>query len=126
MIQFNKKYFILFVVLFLTEIVIAKYASGFIRFTFGDFLAVIFVYSLIRSFLKITANLAAILSLSIAFVIEFLQLTNLQNLYPIEYSKELKIILGTSFSIEDLVAYSFGFLTIIVIENNLKHWSNAK
>ena len=124
--KFNKKYFTLFIVLFLVEILIAKYAHGFIRHTFGDFLAVILVYVLIKSFLKTSANFATLLSLIISFGVEFLQLTNLQNCYPFENSKLLRIVIGTSFSIGDLIAYSFGFLTIILIENNLKNWYEAK
>ena len=122
---FNKKYFILFALIFLSEILIAKYANGFIRHTFGDFLAVIFVYCLVKSFIKISANYAAILSLIISFCVEFLQLTNLQNLSLFKNSKLLRIVIGTSFSIGDLIAYSFGFLTIIVIEHNLKQWHKS-
>jgi hypothetical protein len=126
MIQFNKKYFLLFTLLLLSEILIAKYATGFIRHTFGDYLVVILVYAFIKSFIKMANNLAAILTLIIAFCVEFLQLTNLQNYYPIAYAKEWRIILGTSFSIGDLVAYFFGFLTIIVLENSTKYWYETK
>jgi hypothetical protein len=124
--KFNKKYFIIFTFLLLSEILIAKYATGFIRHTFGDYLVVVLLYSLIKSFVKISNNSAAVLTLIIAFVVEFLQLTNLQNHYPIAYTKLFKLLFGTTFIIGDLVAYFFGFLTIITVENNLKLWHETK
>ena len=114
--KFNKKYFIGFMLLFVIEILIAKYATGFLRHTIGDVLAVIFLYCLIKSFLKISVIKTAILVLVIAFIIEFLQLSNLQNMYPKEAEYYLKLTLGTSFSIGDLVAYLAGTLIILVIE----------
>ena len=114
--KFNKKYFIIFIFLLLTEIIIAKYITGFIRHTLGDYLVVILLYSFIKSFMKISVKKAALITLVISFIIEFLQLSGLQNMYPSEYSKTLKIVLGTSFSISDLIAYALGVITILVIE----------
>jgi hypothetical protein len=120
MMQFNLKYFILFLILFLSEIIIAKYTTGFIRHTFGDYLCVILIYAFIKSFVKISNLKTAIIVLLIAYLVEFLQLTNLQNLYPDEYANTLKLILGTSFSIGDLVAYTLGIITTLFIENKIK------
>jgi hypothetical protein len=124
--KFNKKYFLIFILLLVSEIIIAKYADGFIRHTFGDYLVVLLGYSFIKSFIKTSAKSAAIVMLVISFGVEFLQLTNTQNYYPIEYSKLFKLVLGTSFSVGDLIAYFFGFLTILILENNLKYWYEAK
>ena len=121
MIKFNLKYFFLFLLLFLTEVIIAKYATGFIRHSIGDYLCVILLYTFIKCFIKLSIEKTALLVLLIAYVVEFLQLTDLQNSYPTEYSKALKIILGTSFSIGDLVAYTFGIVTVIIIERKLKN-----
>ena len=118
--KFNKKYFIIFIFLLLTEIIIAKYITGFIRHTLGDYLVVILLYSFIKSFMKISVKKAALITLVISFIIEFLQLSGLQNMYPSEYSKTLKIVLGTSFSISDLIAYALGVITILVIEKVIK------
>ena len=120
MIKFNKIYFTISILIFLIEILIAKYATGFIRHTFGDYLAVMLVYTLIKSVFNFSIEKAALITLAISFVIEFLQLSNLQNLYPEAYSKTLKIILGTSFSFGDLVAYFLGVVTIIFIEKYVR------
>ena len=118
MIKFNIKYFISFMLLFVIEILIAKYATGFLRHTIGDVLAVIFLYCLIKSFLKTPVIKTAILVLVIAFIIEFLQLSNLQNMYPKEVEYYLKLTLGISFSIGDLIAYVVGAIIILLIEKN--------
>lgn len=114
--KFNAKYFVIFISLFVSEILIAKYATGFLRHTFGDYLSVMLLYTFIKSFIKISAYKVAFFVLLIAYLIEFLQLTNLQNFYPLEYRNTFKLILGTSFSIPDLVAYSLGIATILIIE----------
>ena len=116
MIQFNLKYFIIFLILFLSEIIIAKFTTGFLRHTIGDYLCVILIYAFIKIFVKLSNLKTAILVLLIAYIIEFLQLTNLQNLYPDEYANTLKLVLGTSFSLGDLVAYTLGVITILIIE----------
>lgn len=124
MIQFNLKYFSFFLILLLSEILIAKYATGFIRHTLGDYLCVILLYTFIKSFTKSSNLKTAIIVLLIAYLIEFLQLTNLQYLYPDKYIKTLQLILGTSFSIGDLIAYTLGIITTLLIENKLS--SNEK
>ncbi|WP_439130397.1 DUF2809 domain-containing protein [Polaribacter sp.] len=118
-IQFNLKYFIIFLILLLSEISIAAYATGFIRHTFGDYLCVILIYSFIKSIFKINDIKVAIFVLLLAYTIEFLQLLNLQKWYPLAYKKLLQLILGTSFSIADLVAYTLGIITTLLIENKL-------
>lgn len=114
--KFKKSYFVIAIILFLIEVVIAKYTSGFIRHTFGDYLCVILLYAFIKSFVKISNLKTALLVLGIAYCVEFLQLTNLKNFYPDIYAKALKLILGTSFSIGDLIAYTLGIFTILWIE----------
>lgn len=123
MIKFNKNYFILFLLIFVIEISIAKYATGFIRHSVGDYFAVLFVYTFIKSIFKISIEKAVLITFIISFVIEFLQLTNLQNHFPFRFEKIFKIVLGTSFSIGDLVAYSLGIISILIFEKTIKNIS---
>ena len=117
---FNKTYFLLFTGLFLIEFAIAYFLKdGFIRHTFGDFLVVIMLYCLFRSFLNIKPKPTALLVLIIAFVIEFLQLTNFLEILGLENNIYAKIILGSTFQITDLIAYSLGVLTVLIIENKI-------
>jgi hypothetical protein len=124
--KIHLKYFITFILLLIIEILIARYATGFLRHTIGDYLAVMFVYTFIKSFFKIAIEKAAIITLVISYIIEFLQLSNLQNWYPSEYTKTFKLILGTSFSVGDLVAYTLGIGTIILVEKSFKNDRNEK
>ena len=127
MIKFNKTYFIIAIVFFIIEVLIAKYSTGFIRHTIGDYLVVILLYTFIKSLINYSVHKTAVTVLIIAFVIEFLQLTNFKNLYPNEYRKAFQLVLGTSFSIGDLVAYSLGILSIIILENKInKHGKITK
>ena len=73
--QFKKTYVILCLVIFLVEIIILK-TSGFIRFTLGDFLAVMVVYFFVKSFYNIAPIHLGIYVLLFSYSIEFLQLIN--------------------------------------------------
>lgn len=123
---FNLKYFLISIILFLSEILISKYTTGFIRHTFGDYLCVILMYAFMKSFVKLSNLNTAIIVLLIAYIVEFIQLTNLQNFYPKEYANTLKLVLGTSFSIGDLIAYTLGINTTLITEYKLeKHYEKT-
>lgn len=125
MIKFNKKYFFVSMGLFILEIFIEK-TTGFIRYTLGDFFAVILVYTLIKSFFNISVLKASLLALAIAFTIEFLQLSSLQNYYPEKYKKTVSLMLGTSFSVGDLIAYTLGMVYTLFVEYHIKNFSLKK
>ncbi|WP_250433947.1 ribosomal maturation YjgA family protein [Hanstruepera flava] len=115
--QFNKIYFSGFIILFIVEFLIATcLKDGFIRHTFGDFLVVILLYCFIKSFIDINPLSAGILVLTIAFTIEFLQLFQLLKLLNLEHNYIAKLILGSTFQIGDLAAYTLGIITVLLIE----------
>ena len=119
--HFNKTYFTGFVILFITEALIATFLkTGFIRHTFGDFLIVILLYCFIKSFLIIKPIHAALCVLIISFIIEFLQLGNLLEHLNLQKSTIAKIVLGSTFQISDLVAYTLGVIAVLLIELKLK------
>ena len=103
--------------LLLIETVIAVFLKdGFIRFTVGDFIASILVYAFFRSFLKRKPINIAILALAISFSVEFLQLFNLLDLLDLRGNKIMTTLLGSHFSISDLIAYALGIITIFIID----------
>lgn len=113
----NKTYLIFTILLFSIEILIAAYLkTGFIRYTFGDFLSVILLYCFFRSFLKVKPVKLAVFVLAIAFFIEFMQLLNILEWLQLEQNEILKIILGSTFNTLDLVAYTLGIATVLIIE----------
>jgi len=122
--QLNKTYLIIAILLFIIEVLIAVFLkTGFIRHTFGDYLVVILIYCFCKSFIKIESFKLGVLVLMLAFSIEFLQLTNFLELLNLQNNHLAKLLLGTSFRFTDLVAYTLGVISIILIENKLqKPW----
>ncbi|TYA86806.1 ribosomal maturation YjgA family protein [Seonamhaeicola marinus] len=114
----SKNYKLLTFLLFLTEVSIACFIkTGFIRHTLGDYLVVILLYCFIKIFIEGYSNLIAIGVLVFSFIIEFLQLFNVLDYLNIQ-NNIIRIILGTTFQTTDLVAYTLGILTILIIENS--------
>jgi hypothetical protein len=119
--QLNKQYIIITLLLFTTEVLIALYLkSGFIRHTFGDFLVVILIYCFFKSIIKINSIKLAVSVLLFAFLIEFLQLLKILEILNLQNNKIAKIILGSTFHISDLVAYTLGIITVLIVEYKIK------
>jgi len=114
---FDKIYFTGFTLLFVIEVIIAFFLKdGFVRHTVGDFLVVILLYCLFKSFLKTHTLNLAILTLGIAYLIEFLQLTAFLNYLGLKQNKWANLVFGNTFSIQDLVAYTLGIVVVLFIE----------
>lgn len=113
----NKPYFMLAILILFVEVLIALHLdTGFIRYTFGDYLVVILIYCTIKSFIKTTSKVIAIGVLLFAYFIEFLQYINIVNLLNLQNNKILSTLIGTTFSVFDLIAYTLGVLTILSVE----------
>lgn len=118
---FKKTYFALFLILLLIEICIAYFLkTGFIRHTFGDFLVVILLYCFLRSFVNIKPIAIALFVLFVSFLIEFLQITSFLEWLNLQDNYLAKTILGSTFHVSDLVAYTLGVVTTIIVESKLK------
>lgn len=119
--QPNKTYLIITILLFVIEVLIAAFLThGFIRHTFGDFLVVILIYCFFKSFFIINSTTLAISVLIFAFAVEFLQLVNLLETLNLQNNHLIKIMLGSSFQVSDLVAYTLGIITVLLIEFKTK------
>lgn len=106
-------------VLFCIEVAIAVYLkSGFIRHTFGDFLVVMLLYCFFKSCINGSVWIIAIMTLVIAYSIEFLQLTDFLHYLGLGQNKLANIVFGNSFSIQDLVAYTLGIACTILFEKS--------
>lgn len=115
--KFKLNYFIIFILLFVTEIVIAIYVhDNFIRPYFGDVLVVILIYCFVLSFLKVSKIVTAICVLLFAFGIELTQYFNLVTHLGLQEYKLANVVMGNSFAVEDLVCYVFGIGFVILIE----------
>jgi len=120
MIKFNNCSFLAFTVLFTIEILITIYLKkGFIRFVLGDFLVVIMLYYFLNSFLNIKSLKIALMVLLFSYLIEYLQLINILDILNLQNNITLKIVFGTTFSIGDLISYTLGICTVLLIEKYL-------
>ena len=114
-IKFNKNYFFVAIFLFLLEACIL-FNKGFIRHTLGDFLIVIFIYCLLKSFISVSYLKAALFVFLFSFTIELIQLTSFLTYFKLENSKIAKTIFGNTFSFQDLIAYSLGIGFVLIVE----------
>jgi len=119
---FNPYYFVAFLCLLLIEACIAIFLKdGFIRYTVGDFLAVMLLYCFFKSVAKAHSLHIAIATLVIAYIIELIQLTNFVRYDMIKEYKWISIVLGSHFSIGDLIAYSLGTVSILYLDTYILH-----
>jgi len=115
--QFNKNYLTLAHSLFLIELAIAFIIkTGFIRYTFGDYLVVILLYAIIRGCTNLKVRVSALVVLIIAFGIELLQLTPFLTYFNLQDSFTAKLIFGSTFQFGDIAAYTLGIITVLIIE----------
>ena len=118
--QFNLKYFLLFLLLFVAEVLIALCVhDNFIRPYFGDVLVVILIYCFVLSFLNVSKIKTAIYVLLFAFAIELTQYFNLVTHLGLQKYKLANVVMGNSFSLEDLGCYVIGIGFVILIEKLL-------
>lgn len=116
------KYLLISCILLLTETIIAIFVNDqFFRTIFGDYLASILVFYLLATFLRMKLNKIALLALVISYTIEFLQYIHILEVLHLDKIKLLKILLGNSFSWTDMLAYTLGILTVVLIHNYKKN-----
>ena len=111
-------YGILTVMLLGIEILIGMFAHGWIRNYFGDVLVVILLYTLARTISPEKPKTWFVLPafiLAFSFAVEFLQLWGFCDRFGIT-NKLLRIIIGTGFSVMDLISYAVGILPCFIAE----------
>ncbi|SFP81214.1 ribosomal maturation YjgA family protein [Parafilimonas terrae] len=117
--RFQRRYFIIFVILLLIEVVIALFAhDNFIRPFFGDFLVVILIYCFIKSFFNTPLVITAIGVLLFSYLIEVLQYFNIVKMLGLQNTNLARVVIGTSFEWTDLIAYTLGIGLVILLDKN--------
>ena len=128
--RFSPYYFFWLVSLFLTELYIAVYVhDDFIRPYVGDVLVVILLYVMARAFFTVSILTAAIGTLVFSFGVEILQYFKIVEVLGLGKYSIARTIIGTTFSWEDLISYSVGFVILLCCEKFLgrhkKEWHSA-
>lgn len=114
MFKFNLKYFLIFISIFIIEVIIAIYIKdNFIRPYFGDYLVIFLVNYFLLSFINADKNKIALGVLVFAFTVEIIQYFQVLSYFDLEKNRILRIVAGNTFSFEDLFIYTIAFFTII-------------
>lgn len=117
MFTFDKKYFLLAVALFLTEVLIALYVrDAFVRPYVGDYLVVMLVYCAVKTFFKTPVVPTAAGVLLFAYLIETLQYFRIVDRLGLQDNTLARTVIGYGFEWKDMLAYTLGVLTIILLE----------
>jgi len=121
LITFNKKYLFIFIFILLIEIYVGFFVHDrIIRPYIGDLLVVILIYAFLKIFISKKHVLIAFATFIFACMVEFAQHCNLITLLGLEENKIARVLIGTSFSWIDILAYFGGFLIIIFVEQYYK------
>ena len=117
MLRFNKTYFTLTLLLFITEVLIGVYLhDSIIRPYGGDLLVVILMYCFVRTFVTWPVKKTLLAVLLFAYTVEASQYFKLLVHLGLKQSKLANIILGNSFSWADILAYTLGVLLTGCVE----------
>jgi len=115
---FNLKFLFIFVAIFIVEVLIAKYLHDpYIRPFGGDVLVVVLIYAFLRVFLKTNNKKLALGVLIFSFLIECLQGLHYVNWFGLQDNKFWSIVLGTYFTVYDLLAYFVGYLICLLFKD---------
>lgn len=115
MLTFKLKPFIIFLLLFLVEVGIALWVDdAIVRPFFGDFLAVIALFFLLKTLLNSSDLNLALVSVGFAYFLEFLQYCRILNHLPFRPSKFLVILIGSTFDWRDIFAYTLGIFAVFL------------
>ena len=112
----STRHFLITILLFASETAIAYFHfNSFIRGFLGDMLVILLLYSFLKIFIRNQVLKTSISVLAFAYVVELLQLFKLTEKLNI-HSEILLTIIGSVFDWRDLIAYTLGFLVILLIE----------
>lgn len=115
--RFNLKAFALFLLIFLVEVLIALFIDDkIIRPYGGDLLVVIMIYYFIKSFIQTKPLYICLGTLLFAYAVEIAQYFELVKVLGVQDNRFLVIVLGSSFSWGDMLAYTIGVLICYTID----------
>lgn len=115
--RFDRGYAALTLALLVTEVLIALFVrDAIVRPYVGDALAVVLVYTGLRTITRLGVPLAATFAFATAIVIEFGQYLHLLDHIGLSDNRWARIILGSGFDTQDFVAYAVGALSVLLAE----------
>ena len=121
MLTFNLRFFLLSILFFVIEVLIALYVKDdFVRPYVGDYLVVMLIYCAVRTFIKANPVKVAIAVLLFAYMVEVLQYFRIVDRLGLSGNQLAKTVIGYGFEWLDMLAYTLGVLTILLVEWGIK------
>lgn len=115
--RFNIKSFLIFILIFCIEVVIALFVDdSFIRPYAGDILVVILLYYFVKTFIKTKHIYIVTAVLLFAYLVEFAQYLQLVEVLGLQDNRFMRTIIGSVFSWGDMVCYTIGALICYLID----------
>lgn len=125
--KFSPFYAISTLLLFVTEVLIALFVHDqFIRPYVGDFLVVILIYCFVKSFLNTRVVPTALGVLVFAYTVELLQYFRIVEVLGLQHSRAARIIIGSAFEWQDMLAYTMGILIVVLVEKRRTIFKKSK
>lgn len=110
-------YLILFLLLFVTEILIALFVhDSFVRPYIGDVLVVMLVCAFLRIFLPDKIKFLPLFATAFAVLVEGLQYFDFVNLIGLAKNRLVSTVIGRTFDIKDIVCYIAGGIIFFAAE----------
>lgn len=117
MFSFRPRYLLFAITIFMVEVLIALYVNdAIIRPHIGDLLVVIMIYCFVRAFVQWPVFTAAIVTLLFSYTVELLQYFKVVEWLGLQHNTLARIVIGTSFSWIDMLAYTLGIGIVLLIE----------
>jgi len=127
MLTFNLRYFLLALLFFVIEVMIALYVhDAIVRPYIGDYLVVMLIYCAVRSFIKAPTLIIAIGVLLFSYTIELLQYFHIVDRLGLANNAIAKTVLGYGFEWWDLLAYTLGVVTVLALDKSQERGRRAK
>lgn len=118
MFTFNFRFFLFTLFLLVIEVLIAVYVhDNFVRPYLGDYLVVMLMYCALRTFINASPIKIAVAVLLFAYLIELLQYVHLVDRLGLADNQFAKTVIGYGFEWFDLLAYTLGVITILLLEH---------
>ena len=102
--------------LLVAEVLIGKFAHGFVRGSVGDILVVILLFSLARIIFTQKPKFLPVFVFAFAVIIEILQYFDFVSLIGMRDNRIVSIALGGTFSFGDIACYAVGTAICFLID----------
>lgn len=114
-------YLCITILLVILEVYIAIYVhDDFIRPIVGDFIVVWLLYCFVRIFIKQPPKYLALYVFVFAGLVEISQYFHLVELLHVEDITFLRVLLGTTFDVWDIVAYGIGCVILFIYQKYIE------